>query len=79
MAKRSPRKEEKEIRLSATQMRQPGMEKPAEVEDKVAVPVASQASDLAEEYRYVTADLRRIAVIAVMMLAVLIALALFLP
>ena len=79
MAKRSPRKEEKEIRLSATQMRQPGMERVAKVEQKVAVPVSSQTSDLAEEYRYVTADLQRIAIIAAVMLAVLIALALFLP
>jgi hypothetical protein len=60
-------------------MRQPGIERVAKVEEMIAIPVPSQASDLAEEYRYVTADLRRIAIIAAVMLAVLIALALFLP
>jgi hypothetical protein len=79
MAKRSRRRDEREIRLSATQMKQPGIERVAPVERKVAVPEASQGSELAEEYRYVTADLRRIAIIAVVMLTVLVALALFLP
>jgi hypothetical protein len=55
------------------------MENIAKVEQTVAAPAPSQASDLAEEYRYVTADLQRIAIIAAAMLAVLIALALFLP
>jgi hypothetical protein len=79
MAKRSPRKEKNDIRLSATQMRQPDVENIAKVEQTVAAPAPSRASDLAEEYRYVTADLQRIAIIAAVMLAVLIALALFLP
>jgi hypothetical protein len=79
MAKRSSRKEERDIRLSAAQLRQPGLENVARVEENVAVPAASQASDLPEEYRYVTADLQRIAIIAAVMLAVLVALALFLP
>jgi hypothetical protein len=60
-------------------MRRPGIEKTAQVEQEVSVAVPSQASGLAEEYRYVTADLQRIAIIAAVMLAVLIALALFLP
>jgi hypothetical protein len=60
-------------------MRQPGIEKIAQVEQKVSVAAPSQASDLVDEYRYVTADLRRIAIIAAVMLAVLVALALFLP
>jgi hypothetical protein len=60
-------------------MRQPGLESSARVAEIVGVPTPSQASDLAEEYRYVTADLRRIAIIAAVMLAVLIALALLLP
>jgi hypothetical protein len=60
-------------------MRQPSLEDVARVEEVVAVPTPSQASDLADEYRYVTADLRRIAIIAAVMLAVLIALALVLP
>jgi hypothetical protein len=60
-------------------MRQPGMEDLAKVRQKIAAPEPSEASELAEEYRYVTADLQRIAIIAVVMLAVLIGLALFLP
>jgi hypothetical protein len=49
------------------------------VEDVVAISDPSQPVELADEYRYVTADLRRIGIIAVAMLAVLINLALFLP
>lgn len=79
MGKRSRRSDEREIRLSATQMRQPGMEDLAEVREKVAVPEPAEGSQLEEQYRYVTADLKRIAIIAVVMLAVLIVLALFLP
>ena len=60
-------------------MRQPGPEKTAQAEKKAAVPAPSQVSDLTEEYRYVTADLKRIAIIAAVMLAVLVALALALP
>jgi hypothetical protein len=79
MAKRSTRKQERDIRLSATQMRQPGIERIVQAEEKVSVADAAQPADLAAEYRYVTADLQRIAIIAGVMLAVLIALALFLP
>jgi hypothetical protein len=39
---------------------------------------SSQGSDLAQEYRYVLADLRRIGAIAVVMLGVLVGLALLL-
>ena len=81
MAKKSRRVKKKggQVRLSPAQMMQPGM---GEVTDAplVAAPAqsASQVSDLREEYRYVIADLKRIGVIAVAMLAVLIALALLL-
>jgi hypothetical protein len=60
-------------------MKQPGMEEIAAVRERIAVTKPSEDSELGEEYRYVTADLRRIAIIAVVMLAVLIALALLLP
>jgi NTP pyrophosphatase (non-canonical NTP hydrolase) len=79
MARRSRRGDEREIRLSATQMRQPGMAELAEVRETIAISERSEASELGDEYRYVTADLKRIAIIAVVMLAVLVALALILP
>lgn len=66
---------DRKIRLSETQMRQPGMDEVAEVAQSLS---SAHQSQLAEEYRYVAADLKRIAVIAVMMLVVLIVLALLL-
>ena len=81
MAKKSRRvkKKGRQVRLSPAQMAQPEMGEMAN-----APPVAAQArptaqvSDLREEYRYVITDLRRIGIIAVVMLVVLIALALLL-
>jgi hypothetical protein len=81
MAKKSRRvrKKGRQVRLSPAQMVQPGT---GEVTDGpiVATPVAPapKVADLQEEYRYVIADLQRIAVIAVAMLAVLVVLALLL-
>ena len=82
MAKKSRRvrKQGREVRLSATQMVQPTV---AEVGDSARAATqaqpASKEADLGEEYRYVIADLKRIGIIAVGMLAVLIALAYLLP
>jgi len=78
MAKKSrhANKKGRRIHLSPAQMVQPGLDKIADapLEAALAQP-APQASDLREEYRYVIADLKRIGIIAVGMLAVLIALA----
>ncbi len=81
MAKKSRRvrKKGREIRLSQAQMARPGAGEAASV--LTAAPSAQpvfQESDLQEEYRYVVADLKRIGVIALAMLAVLIVLALLL-
>ena len=82
MAKKSrrARKKGRRARLSPAQMVQPG----ASADVAVSAPAghvqsASQLHDLREEYRYVIADLKRIAVIAVVMLVALVALALLLP
>lgn len=81
MAKKSRRVKKKgqPVRLSPAQMVQPGG---GEVADAplVTAParLAPQAPDLREEYHYVVVDLKRIGVIAVVMLAVLIVLASFL-
>ena len=81
MAKKSRRVKKKgqPVRLSAAQMVQPRTDEVTEVPSVVA-PARSvpQVADLREEYRYVIADLKRIGVIAVAMLAVLIVLALLL-
>jgi hypothetical protein len=58
-------------------MVQPGVDV-GDVADEAPVLSVQQGSDLQEEYRYVVADLKRIGVIALVMLAVLIALALLL-
>jgi hypothetical protein len=79
LAKRGSRKRDKDIRLSEAQLRQPGAERLVPVEKGDAGPAQPEAFDLAEEYRYVTADLKRIAIIAAVMLTVLIVLALALP
>ncbi|MFQ6101907.1 MAG: hypothetical protein ACE5OS_11840 [Anaerolineae bacterium] len=82
MAKKSRRvrKKGRRVRLSPTQMVQPGIGEVVEVSAIAATPArpAPQESDLREEYRYVIADLKRIGGIALVMLAVLIALALLL-
>ena len=80
MAKKSRRvREGRRATLSSAQMVQPrvGETGDAVVVKALATPVP-QATDLQEEYRYVIADLKRIGVIAVAMLAVLIVLALLL-
>ena len=76
---RRVRKKGRQARLSPTQMIQPRASADASTPAAAArVQSASQAPDLREEYRYVIADLKRIAIIAAVMLAALIALALFL-
>ena len=81
MAKKSRRvrKQGRPARLSPAQMVQPVAGAPASV-PVVAAPVqaAPKGSDLGEEYRYVIADLKRIGIIAAVMLAVLVVLALLL-
>ena len=88
MAKKSRRvrKKGRQTRLSPAQMVQPGasadVARSADATTRMAVVrarPASKAPDLPEEYRYVIADLKRIAVIAGVMLAVLVALAFLLP
>ena len=76
MAKKSNRagRKNRRTRLSAAQLVQPG---------EGALPVArelrkidkAKAMDLKQEYRYVVADLKRIAILAAAMLVVLIVLA----
>ena len=81
MAKKSRRvrKKERQVRLSATQMVLPEGGEAAGT-PLVTTPArrAPKVSDLREEYRYVIADLKRIGIIAVAMLAMLIVLALLL-
>jgi hypothetical protein len=78
MAKKSRRVKRRgqQVRLTEAQMIQPGITEAA----PVAAPARpmSKVVDLREEYRYVIADLKRIGIIAVVMLAALIVLALFL-
>jgi hypothetical protein len=73
MAKKSRRA--KKPRLSPAQRIQPA----AEIEAVSAVPIEAQpdlqAPDLREEYGYVVTDLRRIGLIAAVMLAALVSLA----
>ena len=79
MAKKSRRvkKKGRRVRLSPTQMVQPGMGEVTNAPPTVApARPGPQKTDLREEYRYVIADLKRIGIIALVMLAVLIALAL---
>jgi hypothetical protein len=56
-------------------MVQPGTDGVTEATPVASTRVAPQETDLREEYRYVIADLGRIGVIALVMLAALIALA----
>ncbi|NIV31625.1 MAG: hypothetical protein GWN58_19700 [Anaerolineae bacterium] len=81
MAKKSRRvrKKGRQVRLSSTQMVLPeGSEAAGSSFATAAARSAPKVSDLREEYRYVIADLKRIGIIAVAMLAVLIVLALVL-
>ena len=80
MTKKSRKKKGQQVRFSPAQMVQPG------VDERIAVPLAAaparpapETTGLCEEYRYVTADLKRIGLIAVAMVAALVALALLLP
>ena len=77
MAKKSRRvrKKSREIHLSPSQLVQPGEEIADAAIAAAAARPRSKVANLQEEYRYVIADLRRIGIIAVGMLAVLIALA----
>ena len=62
-------------RLSPTQLAQPSAAPTAAQAGALGLP-AAEPSDLREEYRYVVTDLKRIAIIAVVMMVVMIALAL---
>ena len=78
MAKKSRRVRRQQLRFSQAQMVRPVASEAAG--SSVATPASSAPSasapvDLGEEYRYVIADLKRIGILAVAMLAVLIALA----
>ena len=79
MTKKSRKKKDK-VQLSPTQMVQPGVDEGI-VAPRAAAPVQSalEATDLSEEYHYVTADLKRIGLIAVGVVAALVALAFLLP
>ena len=76
---RRSRRRSRPVRLSSIQMAQPRADGVTDttVVTALARP-ASEATSLREEYRYVIADLERIGVIAVAMLAILIVLALLL-
>lgn len=84
MSKKSHRRHRKTAypRLSPAQMIQPGEQtaptKPVAVSPTVSRAPARVLRDLREEYPYVAADLKRIAIIAAVMLVVLIGLALLL-
>jgi hypothetical protein len=74
MADKSRGKTREDIRLSEAQMRRPQRNEVTTVETAAS---SGESSELAKEYHYVLADLQRIGIIAVVMLAVLIGLALF--
>jgi hypothetical protein len=81
MAKKTRRVKRKNqpVRLSAAQMVQPGsgeVTQPSSVTG--STPPVRQVTNLQEEYRYVIADLKRIGIIAVAMLAALVVVALLL-
>jgi hypothetical protein len=79
MAKKSRRKADQDIRLSEAQMRLPGTEGVVGPKPDDAVDSSSETPQLAQDYHYVLADLRRIGLIAIVMLGMLVALAVFLP
>lgn len=73
MAKKSRRKKQRgQIRLSATQLAQPGV---TEVADgSVTLAPATEALDLREQYSHVTADLKRMGIVVAVALVVVIVL-----
>jgi len=75
MPEKSGRGNDRKIRLSEAQLRHPGMEKAF---TQSSVETSSDAGDLEHEYQYVLADLRRIGLIALVMLVALVGLAFFL-
>ncbi len=79
MTKKS-RKKKSQVQLSPAQMVRPGVDEGI-VAPRAAAPVqaALETTDLSEEYHYVTADLKRIGLIAVGTVAALVALALLSP
>jgi hypothetical protein len=77
MAKKSRRaKRQKQVRLSATQLMQPGVT--GTVDGTLIAVTGQEVSDLREEYRHVAAELKRISIIAAPILAVVIVLVLIL-
>lgn len=83
MGKKSRRRRAQHPRLSAAQLVRPGEQTaaPSSPASPAARPAASSARilrDLREEYPYVVSDLRRIAIIAAVMLVLLVGLALLL-
>ena len=75
MEEKSGRRRDRAIRLSEAQLRHPGMEKAFA---EPSVERSSEEGGLEKEYHYVLADLRRIGLIALVMLVGLAGLALFL-
>lgn len=75
MGDKARRNEDQRIRLSETQMRQPGMDDVAAFKPDAPQASSEKTSELAEEYSYVLSDLSRIGIIAVVMLAILVGLA----
>jgi hypothetical protein len=79
MAKKSrSRKRTKTPRLSAAQLVQPGEEERPKTLRALKQPRGKPLTELGEEYRYVVNDLKRIAIIAIAMMAVMIVLAVLL-
>ncbi len=78
MAKKSrrARKRSQVPRLTSAQLVQPGTQGESAAAPSAPGRAKEVAQDLREEYRYVATDLRRIAIIAAVMLAVMITLAL---
>ena len=75
MPEKSGRGKDREIRLSEAQLRHPGMEKATA---GVSIEAPSEEAGLEQEYQYVVADLQRIGLIALVMLAGLVGLTFFL-
>lgn len=75
MPEKSGRGKDREIRLSEAQLRHPGMEKAF---SGVSVEKPSDEGSLEQEYQYVVADLRRIGLIALVMLVGLVGMTFFL-
>lgn len=63
-----------QARLSASQLVQPRVSEPS-VAPAAAAPLDPKETDLRQEYRYVLTDLKRIGIIALIMLVVLLVLA----